>query len=105
MMREPNPPLMISNVERSGALAAWKTLSRTYAADGITFNTVLPGRIGTERLRLIFGSDDVAAADIPAGRTGTVEEFAAVATFLCSAPASYVTGAALLVDRGLTRAT
>jgi 3-oxoacyl-[acyl-carrier protein] reductase len=39
---------------------------------------------------------------VPAGRLGTVEEMAAAAVFLCSAPASYITGTTLLVDGGLT---
>jgi NAD(P)-dependent dehydrogenase (short-subunit alcohol dehydrogenase family) len=41
---------------------------------------------------------------VPSGRAGTVEELAAAAAFLCSEPASYVTGQSLLVDGGLTRA-
>jgi 3-oxoacyl-[acyl-carrier protein] reductase len=40
---------------------------------------------------------------IPAQRLGTVEELAAAAVFLCSKPAAYITGTAILVDGGLTR--
>ena len=105
-VREPIPVLMLSNVHRSGLLAGFKTLARSLAGDGITVNTVLPGRIATDRLADTQGSLDAAqeaAKDqIPAGRLGTVEEFAAVAAFLCSESASYVTGAAVRVDGGLT---
>ena len=45
----------------------------------------------------------LAAEEVPAGRLGTVEEFAAVAVLLCSARASYVTGEAVAVDGGLLR--
>ena len=45
----------------------------------------------------------MAREEVPAGRLGTPEEIAAVAAFLCSERASYVTGVALLVDGGLTR--
>jgi 3-oxoacyl-[acyl-carrier protein] reductase len=41
---------------------------------------------------------------IPVGRLGTVEEYAAAATFLCSEPAAYITGTTLLVDGGASRA-
>jgi 3-oxoacyl-[acyl-carrier protein] reductase len=106
-VREPIPILMLSNVHRSGLLAGFKTLARAVAADGVTINSVLPGRIATDRLAENFGSleaaEEAARTTIPAGRLGTVEEFAAVAAFLCSARASYVTGAAVLVDGGLTQ--
>lgn len=106
-MREPVPVLMLSNAHRSGILAAFKTIARHVAADGVTVNTVVPGRIATDRLAQTHGSMEAAEAgakaDVPAGRLGTIDEFGAAAAFLCSAPASYVTGVALLVDGGLTR--
>lgn len=106
--REPIANLMLSNTHRAATLAAFKTLSRQLAPDGITLNSVLPGRIATDRLFSLYGSQENAesagAADIPAGRLGTPEEMAAAAAFLLSARASYITGTALLVDGGLTRA-
>lgn len=107
-IREPLPGLMLSNAHRSGLLAAFKTLAREVAADGVTLNSVLPGRIATDRIFDLAGSreaaEQAAAEQVPAGRLGTVEEIAAVAAFLCSMPAGYVTGTALLVDGGLTHA-
>jgi 3-oxoacyl-[acyl-carrier protein] reductase len=106
-VREPIPALMLSNTHRAATLAAWKTLAHEIARDGITINSVLPGRIATQRLADNYGSledaDRAARTEVPAARLGTVEEMAAVAAFLCSARAGYITGAALLVDGGLTR--
>jgi 3-oxoacyl-[acyl-carrier protein] reductase len=101
--REPLPGLQLSNANRPGLLAGLKHLARESAADGVTLNAVLPGRIWTDRLRTNHGDIETAGAGVPAGRAGTVEEIAAVAAFLCSEPASYVTGQSLLVDGGLTR--
>ena len=107
--REPVPNLMLSSAHRSGMLATFKTLSREVASDGVTLNTILPGRIATDRLSHLYGSleeaAEVAREEVPAGRLGTVEELAAVAAFVCSEQASYVTGVAVLVDGGLTRFT
>jgi 3-oxoacyl-[acyl-carrier protein] reductase len=107
--REPIPNLLLSSSHRAGLLATFRTLARDAASDGVTFNTILPGRIATERIAHLYGSIDaaeqVAREEVPAGRLGTAEEIAAVATFLCSAPASYLTGAAVRVDGGLGRAT
>jgi 3-oxoacyl-[acyl-carrier protein] reductase len=105
--REPIPGLVLSNAHRAGLLGALKTLAREVARDGVTVNSVLPGRIATERIAALSGSRDAAEeaarAQVPAGRLGTPEEFAAVAVFLCSEPAAYVTGTAVLVDGGLTQ--
>jgi 3-oxoacyl-[acyl-carrier protein] reductase len=106
-VREPIPNLMLSNAHRVSMINAFKTLSRQLAPDGITFNSVLPGRIDTDRLRELYGSREAAVAvaeqEVAARRLGTVEEFAAVAVFLCSARASYVTGETVVVDGGMTR--
>jgi 3-oxoacyl-[acyl-carrier protein] reductase len=105
--REPIPTLMLSNSHRPGLLGGFRTLARQLAADGITFNTILPGRIATDRIMHLYGSleeaDAVARDEVPAARLGTAEEIAAAAAFLCSTRASYITGVALLVDGGLTR--
>jgi 3-oxoacyl-[acyl-carrier protein] reductase len=102
-VREPSPSLMLSNTHRAAMVTAFKTIARQVAADGVTLNSVLPGRIDTERLIELMGSSDRAAADVPAGRLGTVEELAAAAVFLCSERASYISGETLTVDGGLTR--
>ena len=106
-VREPISVLMLSNSHRSALLAAFKTLARDVAGDGVTVNSVLPGRIATDRIVQMAGSRETAEAaareQVPAGRLGTVEEFAAMACFLCSERASYVTGTAILVDGGLTQ--
>jgi 3-oxoacyl-[acyl-carrier protein] reductase len=105
-VREPIPTLMLSNAHRSATLAAFKTIATAVAADGVTLNSVLPGRIATARLLGPSGSPEAAEAaaqGVPAGRVGSVEEIAAAAAFLCSTRAGYITGVALLVDGGLTR--
>jgi 3-oxoacyl-[acyl-carrier protein] reductase len=106
-VREPIPGLMLSTAHRAGMVAAFKQLAREVARDGVTVNSLLPGRIATARLEETYGSlqaaEEAAAGQVPSGRLGTVEEIAAVAAFLCSEPAGYVTGVALLVDGGLTQ--
>jgi 3-oxoacyl-[acyl-carrier protein] reductase len=105
--REPLAGLQLSNVNRPGLLAGMKLLARQYAADGVTFNAILPGRIATDRIASGYGTMEAAQAaargEVPAGRLGTPQEVAAAAVFLCSTRASYVTGQSLLVDGGLTR--
>jgi 3-oxoacyl-[acyl-carrier protein] reductase len=106
-VREPIAGLMLSNAHRTAVVAAFKTLARELAGDGVTLNTLLPGRIATDRLAELHGSleaaEETARTEVPAGRLGGVEEMAAAAAFLCSERAGYVTGVTLLVDGGLTR--
>jgi 3-oxoacyl-[acyl-carrier protein] reductase len=106
-VREPLPAIQLSNAHRPGLIAAFKILARQLAADGVTLNSILAGRIATERAtggtpEGIEAAQAAAREQIPAGRLGTVEEFAAAAAFLCSERASYITGTTLLVDGGLT---
>lgn len=109
----PIPNLAFSNTLRS-ALVGWsKTLSREVAPHGITVNTVLPGRIDTDRLRSLNAamaerehkSEEAVAAEsiknIPLGRYGQPAEFAAAVAFLASTQAAYITGSMLRVDGGL----
>jgi 3-oxoacyl-[acyl-carrier protein] reductase len=107
-VREPIPALVLSNAERSAALAAYKTLAGEVAGDGVTINTLLTGHIATERAVALAGSMEEAEANaartIPAGRLGRPEEMAWAAAFLCSDRAAYITGAALPIDGGLLRA-
>ncbi len=103
-VREPISNLMLSNVHRSAALSAFKTLARAIAADGVTLNTLLTGRIATDRIAALYPTMEAAAEEIPAGRVGRVEEMAAVAAFLCSQRAGFVTGEAVRVDGGMTHA-
>jgi 3-oxoacyl-[acyl-carrier protein] reductase len=106
-VREPIANLMLSNAERSATLAAFKTLSREVAADGVTVNTLLTGRIATRRMEAIYGTldeaEEAAREAVPAARLGRPEEMAWAAAFLCSERAAYVTGAALPVDGGFLR--
>ncbi|WP_351234938.1 SDR family oxidoreductase [Streptomyces sp. NPDC002133] len=112
---EPLPGLVLSNAGRAALAAYLKTLAAEVAADGITVNLLLPGRIATDRVAALDAAraereqrpaaevEAASRAAIPAGRYGTPAEFAAAAAFLCGAPASYITGIALRCDGGLVR--
>ena len=98
-VRQPNPALILSNTARAGLTGFLKTLAREVAADGVTVNSLQPGMHATERLRELYGEgmSDVAGG-IPARALGNADDFGAVAAFLCSEPAKYVSGSAIAVD-------
>ena len=116
-VRQPIPQLGISNTLRAGIVNWSKTMSLTTAADGITMNVVMPGRIATARIAELDSVvaqrtgksraeiEAAALSQIPAGRYGSVEEFAAMAVFLAGEPASYVNGALIQIDGGAMKAT
>jgi len=111
----PLPNLAVSNTGRAALAGYLKTLAAEVALDEVTVNLLLPGRIATDRVTQL----DQAAAKrrgttlediqlesrktIPARRYGEPAEFGAAAAFLCSAPASYITGVALRCAGGLIR--
>ena len=109
---EPIEGLLLSNVFRSGVQSLIKTLSRELAKDGIRINSIIPGRIDTDRVKELdqikaskFGKNleeqqQAEANEIPLGRYGTVYEFGSCAAFLMSEQASYVTGTMFAVDGG-----
>jgi len=101
-VREPIDNLALSNVVRPAVVGWAKTLAREVGPDGITVNTIAPGRIDTDRLREAFPSEEQ-IAQIPLRRVGEPRELAAVACFLASDAAAYVTGTVIPVDGGLTR--
>ncbi|MFM9441148.1 SDR family oxidoreductase [Streptomyces acidiscabies] len=109
----PIPGLGLSNALR-GSLLGWsKTLAREVAAEGVTCNVVVPGRIGTLRIkfldqakadregRSVAETSAESVASIPVGRYGEPREYAAAVAFLASAQASYITGSVIRVDGGL----
>ena len=103
VVREPSPVLVLSVAHRAGLLGALKTIARQVAGDGVTVNSLLPGVIATDRARELGADSPERMLQIPAGRLGTVEEFASAAVFLCSEGAGYITGTTLLVDGGASR--
>jgi 3-oxoacyl-[acyl-carrier protein] reductase len=100
-VRAPLSTMAVSNGLRPGLAMIAKQLADEVGPRGIRVNGLLPGRVRTERL-LELGHLDGDA--IPLGRTGEPSEFGRVAAFVLSPAASFVTGAMLPVDGGMTRA-
>ena len=104
-VKEPLPNLALSNAIRPGVAGWLRTLARELGPDGVTVNTIAPGRIDTERLRAIYpdGLTERDLETIPLRRPGTAAEIANVVCFLASDRAAYVTGTVLAVDGGFSR--
>ena len=111
-VKQPIEGLILSNTIRSGVIGFAKSLSNELASFNITVNSVCPGYTMTDRVRNLSkvvaqkqGTTPEAiiqkwASEIPMGRIGTPEEFAALVTFLASVQAGYITGAAIQIDGG-----
>jgi 3-oxoacyl-[acyl-carrier protein] reductase len=101
------PDRLVSASSAKAAVHAWsKALSRTVGPDGVTVNCIAPGRIMSEQIRRKYPEefrDRQSATEIPLGRYGEPEELAALAVFLASPRASYITGTVMPVDGGLRR--
>ena len=111
-VKQPIDNLVLSNTFRPAIAGLSKSLSKELGPHGILVNTICPGYTRTDRLEELAESRVKSAGitkdqyyetlgkSVPLGRIGEAEEFAAVAAFLCSARASYVSGVALAVDGG-----
>jgi 3-oxoacyl-[acyl-carrier protein] reductase len=112
---QPIDGLLLSNTMRPGVIGFSKSIARELAREGITINSVLPGRIRTARTTELAQAraekEDVPIEtvlnerlrDIPAGRLGEPEEIGALVAFLCSQQAGYITGTTVTIDGGMTR--
>ncbi len=104
-VREPTAHLALTNAVRPGVVGYMKSLADELAADGITVNSVGPGRIETARMLELYDEDGLArqADSIPMRRLGRPRELGDLVAFLCSSRASYLTGTLIQVDGGLSR--
>lgn len=101
--KEPIPGLTVSNGLRAGLLGLVRSLSHEVAHEGITVNALLPGYTQTERLVELGVDIAQMTQKIPARRLGTTEEFGALAAFLASDCAGYITGQMIAADGGVMR--
>jgi 3-oxoacyl-[acyl-carrier protein] reductase len=95
-VKQPIPTLALSNTARVGLWAWAKTAAADLADDDVTLNLACPGPHATERMTELGGSGEV--------RMGDPADFGKVVAFLCSEPAGFVNGAAVVVDGGATLA-
>ena len=116
-VKQPIPSLVLSNSVRAATVGLTKTLALELGAQGIRFNSILPGWTETERVTVLMSAradqnqtsieEEIQkqAAASALGRMATPEEFANAAVFLVSPAASYITGVMLTVDGGTYKGT
>jgi 3-oxoacyl-[acyl-carrier protein] reductase len=116
-VKQPIPNLILSNSIRAATVGLTKSLMLELSAEGIRFNSILPGWTETERVHEIMDSRARAngttveeeirkqAKEIPLGRMAKPEELARAAVFILSPAASYMTGVMLPVDGGIIKGT
>jgi 3-oxoacyl-[acyl-carrier protein] reductase len=115
-VKEPLDPLVLSNATRPSVHGLAKTLANQLGKDGITVNNLMPGYTRTDRI-IEYGHavakqsgksvEDVFSdmgKPVPVGRIGEPEELGALAAFLASERAGYITGCSIPVDGGAIRA-
>ena len=90
---------------KSALLGLTRALSQELAADSITVNGISPGPFATDMNAAVINNPQASAqflASVPIGRWGKVEEVGALACYLCSEAAGYITGTDILIDGGWT---
>jgi 3-oxoacyl-[acyl-carrier protein] reductase len=114
-VKQPIDSLMLSNSLRAGLTGFARTLANEVAAEGVTVNNIMPGYTRTERVedlaQELGAREGISPAEfrarweqeIPMRRLGEPREFAALATFLVSERAGYITGTSIQIDGGWIR--
>ena len=92
-VKQPMPGLALSNLARTGLWAWAKTAAADLMSSGVTLNLACPGPHATDRMRQLGGD---------LSTMGSPEDFGRIVAFLCSAPASFISGTAVMVDGALS---
>jgi 3-oxoacyl-[acyl-carrier protein] reductase len=115
-VKQPIENLILSNSLRAAVTGFARTLANEVATYGVTVNNIMPGYTRTERVeelsRMMAEKEGITPEEfvaswekeIPMRRLGEPGEFAALAAFLVSERASYITGTSIPVDGGWIRA-